>query len=68
MSGRPVQPRYIGLPGSDGPSNPLTAFWKNQVVNPEYRAGNLNILLGVSTFAVGVFAVRNFGGILVPGF
>lgn len=50
MSGRPVQPRYIGLPGSDGPSNPLTAFWKNQVVNPEYRAGNLKYVSSPSSF------------------
>jgi hypothetical protein len=95
MSGRPVQPRYIGNPGSDAPKNVLSAFWQDQVVNPEYRAGNLkcvsslshprfyipsvtklivtstsrhSILLGVTTFAVGVFAVRNFGGLLVPGF
>ncbi|KAJ9099796.1 hypothetical protein QFC21_003794 [Naganishia friedmannii] len=67
MSGRPTQ-RYLAVPGSSAPSNIVTAFWNDQVINPEYRAGNLNILLGVTTFAAGVFAVRNFGGILIPGF
>jgi hypothetical protein len=27
-----------------------------------------SIAIGVTTFALGVLAVRNFGGILVPGF
>ncbi|KAG7548989.1 hypothetical protein FFLO_03102 [Filobasidium floriforme] len=65
MSGRaPQQPLAIGA----GASSPLTWFWNDQVVNPEHRAGNINIAIGVTTFALGVLAVRNFGGILVPGF
>ncbi|WVF68621.1 hypothetical protein IAT40_003391 [Kwoniella sp. CBS 6097] len=33
-------PQYLGPAGSQ-PSNPLSAFWKNQVVNPEHREGNI---------------------------
>ncbi|OCF37118.1 hypothetical protein I317_00162 [Kwoniella heveanensis CBS 569] len=61
-------PQYLGPAGSQ-PSNPLSAFWKNQVVNPEHREGNINIARATAIFVLGVVFVRSgLSSALVPVF
>nr|XP_019009123.1 uncharacterized protein I206_05768 [Kwoniella pini CBS 10737]OCF47904.1 hypothetical protein I206_05768 [Kwoniella pini CBS 10737] len=61
-------PQYLGPAGSQS-TNPLTAFWRNQVINPEHREGNINIARATVVFILGVAFVRSsFSSALVPVF
>nr|XP_019043320.1 hypothetical protein I302_07895 [Kwoniella bestiolae CBS 10118]OCF22250.1 hypothetical protein I302_07895 [Kwoniella bestiolae CBS 10118] len=63
-----ASPQYLGPAGSQS-SNPLTAFWKSQVVNPEHREGNINIARATVIFILGVAFVRSsLSSALVPVF
>ncbi|KAH7890249.1 hypothetical protein F5I97DRAFT_1798850 [Phlebopus sp. FC_14] len=44
----------------------FSRFLREQILAPEKLPGNMSILTGVSVFAVGVFAARTWGEILVP--
>ena len=43
-------------------------FINTQILAPEYRAGNLSILWGVSVFTAGIIAARKFGDLITPVF
>nr|XP_031859008.1 uncharacterized protein CI109_005512 [Kwoniella shandongensis]KAA5526080.1 hypothetical protein CI109_005512 [Kwoniella shandongensis] len=61
-------PQYLGPAGSQ-PSNPLVAIWKDQIINPAHREGNLNILRATTIFIIGVAFVRSgLSSALVPVF
>ncbi|ORY34885.1 hypothetical protein BCR39DRAFT_515372 [Naematelia encephala] len=64
-----LTPAYLGSSKTPQSSNPLTAFWRSQVIAPEHRADNLVILRAVTVFAVGVAFVRSgLSSALVPIF
>ncbi|AFR95418.1 hypothetical protein C343_03516 [Cryptococcus neoformans C23] len=61
-------PQYLG-PASAQSTPSLTTILKDQITNPAYREGNLNILKAVSIFVVGIaFARSGLSSALVPVF
>ncbi|CAD6585919.1 MAG: hypothetical protein TREMPRED_004277 [Tremellales sp. Tagirdzhanova-0007] len=66
-----ITPAYLGSSKklSEQASNPLLAFWQQQIIAPEHRSDNLNILRAMVVFVAGVAFVRSgLSSALVPVF
>ena len=49
----------------DSDETPYQRFIREQILSPQYLGGNINIVLSMTLFLGGVFAVRSWGEILV---
>lgn len=45
----------------------FSRFFHEEIVAPQYIAGNISILTSVAMFAAGVFAIRTWGDVLTVG-
>lgn len=45
----------------------FSAFWREQIANPQYQQGNFSILTSVALFTGGVVALRQWGDVLLLG-
>ncbi|KAI9293813.1 hypothetical protein K502DRAFT_366402 [Neoconidiobolus thromboides FSU 785] len=41
----------------------FSKLYRNEIQNPQNRAGNLNILFNASVFGAAVFILKNFGDV-----
>ncbi|ODN78457.1 hypothetical protein L202_04093 [Cryptococcus amylolentus CBS 6039] len=61
-------PQYLGPATTQEPAT-LISYLKDQVTNPQYREGNLNILKATTIFVLGIAFVRSdLSAALVPVF
>src|ERR1700722_10073330 len=44
----------------------FSRFVREQILGPDKRAGNLNILTGVGVFFAGIVLVRTWGDLMIP--
>lgn len=63
-------PAYYGAPTPrrqlhDPNESAVSRFFREEVWAPEKLPGNINILTGVAVFFGGIFAMRNWGELIV---
>jgi len=63
----PASQSYIsGRPDAESDESAWQSFLRTEVFSPEKRQGNINMLVSISMFAVGIVGVRMFGDLMVP--
>jgi hypothetical protein len=63
----PIHPRRAAVEDKDTKvETPYEKFMREEIWDPEKKAGNLNIVAGLGLFVGGIVAVRTWGDLMIP--
>ncbi|KAG6848616.1 hypothetical protein H0H93_015496 [Arthromyces matolae] len=62
----PLQAQRRAVASHDEDQSAFSRFLANEIFAPEKLPGNVNMVVGLTMFLGGIFAVRSFGELMIP--